>query len=249
VSGWKGALFFSHRVFAYVGEAGITSLHAHHAVQVAIALDDSVLELEDKAAKAEIGRSFIIPADAHHAIRKPCGRALLVYVDPESDSGAALAALVDTSNTQGWRAAAEVLPEVELDDPSDLRALITEKLLGPFTRETEPHGLHAAVREAVQLLPSLVESGDVRVAEVARRVGLSESRLMHLFREQVGVPLRPYVRWLRLRQAADEVRRGANLTEAAHAAGFTDSSHLSNVFHETFGLTPSEIARGVCWVD
>ena len=101
----------------------------------------------------------------------------------------------------------------------------------------------------MRLLPMLVQNGDPRVQHVARQVGLSESRLMHLFREQIGIPLRPYARWLRLRLAADEVRRGANLTQAAHAAGFTDSSHLSNVFHDTFGLTPSEIARSVTWVE
>ena len=33
---------------------------------------------------------------------------------------------------------------------------------------------------------------------VAARVGLSPSRFLHLFTMSVGVPLRPYVLWLRL---------------------------------------------------
>jgi AraC-like DNA-binding protein/mannose-6-phosphate isomerase-like protein (cupin superfamily) len=245
---WRGAFFFTDRVLAYVGAVGSTRLHAHHAVQVAIALGDSTLAFEDRAGKVETGRAFIIPADAHHAIGRPCRRTLLLHVDPESDSGEALEALVQASSAQGWRAAAEALPAIVLDDPRDLRRT-TQRLLSPFTMETQSRGLHAAVREALRLLPSLAESGDVRVREVARRVGLSDSRLMHLFREQVGVPLRSYVRWLRLRLAVDQVRRGANLTEAAHAAGFTDSAHLSNVFHATFGLAPSEAVHEVDWVE
>ena len=72
---------------------------------------------------------------------------------------------------------------------------------------------------------------------------------MHLFREQVGIPLRPYMRWLRLRRAASLVRAGATLTEAAHAAAFADSAHLSSTFHRTFGLSPSDVMRNVEWIE
>jgi AraC-like DNA-binding protein len=45
-----------------------------------------------------------------------------------------------------------------------------------------------------------------------------------------------------------EMRSGASLTTAAHAAGFTDSSHLSNTFRRMFGLSPSDITRHVRWL-
>ncbi|WP_394825882.1 helix-turn-helix domain-containing protein [Pendulispora albinea] len=250
-SSWKGSVFFSDRVFAYLGAVGVTNLHVHHAVQIALARGGSKLEMVDRAGSAEVGSAFVIPADTHHAIRAPCPWALLLYVDPESDVGASLQSLVGASGSLGWRTAAQGLPSVGLDDPRDLRRA-TERLLLAFEK-AKPVGatsaLHPAIRDALELLPSLVRAGSVRARDIARRVGMSESRLMHLFREQIGMPLRPYVRWLRLKVAAEQVRRGANLTEAAHAAGFTDSAHLSNVFHATFGLTPSEIARGTDWVE
>jgi AraC-like DNA-binding protein len=34
---------------------------------------------------------------------------------------------------------------------------------------------------------------------------------------------------------------GANLTEAAHSAGFSSSAHLSTSFRRMFGVSPSEI--------
>jgi AraC-like DNA-binding protein len=55
------------------------------------------------------------------------------------------------------------------------------------------------------------------------------------------MPLRPYLRWLRLQQALSGIARGANLTEAAHAAGFSDSAHLSRSFRSTFGIAPSAL--------
>lgn len=57
------------------------------------------------------------------------------------------------------------------------------------------------------------------------------------------MPFRRYVLWLRLRRAVREVAAGANLTEAAVSAGFSDSAHLSRVFRATFGLPPSALLR------
>ncbi|WP_235214942.1 helix-turn-helix domain-containing protein [Rhodococcus opacus] len=100
---------------------------------------------------------------------------------------------------------------------------------------------------ALELLPALVASGPVHTRDVARRVGLSASRLTHLFGAQVGLPLRRYVLWLRLTLAVTEVAAGADLTAAAHGAGFSDSAHLSRTCREIFGLPPSVLSRNVHW--
>jgi AraC-like DNA-binding protein len=78
-----------------------------------------------------------------------------------------------------------------------------------------------------------------RLSELA---GLSPSRFMHTFTESLGVPLRPYVLWLRLQHAAGRLLAGASATEAAHEAGFSDAAHLSRTFRRTLGTTPREIA-------
>jgi hypothetical protein len=44
----------------------------------------------------------------------------------------------------------------------------------------------------------------VSLDAVVASVGLSPSRFLHLFMTSVGVPLRPYVLWLRLRCGASE---------------------------------------------
>ena len=79
------------------------------------------------------------------------------------------------------------------------------------------------------------------LADTAAAVNVSPSRLTHLFTEEVGIPFRNYVLWMRFRRVVDEVARGSNLTEAAIAAGFSDSSHLSRSFREHFGLSPSAL--------
>ncbi|NUP11365.1 MAG: helix-turn-helix domain-containing protein [Polyangiaceae bacterium] len=244
---WTGSVYFSDRVFAYVGAVATTGLHAHHATQVAIALDGTMLELGDRTELSVEARGFVVPADAHHAICQPT-RALLLYVEPESDLGGALESVVERSGVEAWKAAASTLPALDVGEDIDLRAVV-EQLRGYLVSPIGGRDFHPAVQAAIDALPALVEHGEVRVGRIAKQVGLSESRFMHLFREQVGIPLRPYARWLRLRLAANALRRAASLTEAAHAAGFTDSAHFSNVFHETFGLPPSALVKTVTWVE
>jgi methylphosphotriester-DNA--protein-cysteine methyltransferase len=43
--------------------------------------------------------------------------------------------------------------------------------------------------------------------------------------KEVRIPLRPYLRWLKLERAASAIADGAMLSEAAYAAGFADAAH------------------------
>ena len=75
--------------------------------------------------------------------------------------------------------------------------------------------------------------------EVAAEAYLSPSRFRHLFAEQTGMGLRPYVLWRRFLRAWDLAMAGASLTEAAHGAGFADAAHLSRTSRQMFGFPPS----------
>lgn len=47
--------------------------------------------------------------------------------------------------------------------------------------------------------------------------------------------------WARLNAGLVAVMAGNSWTDAAHAAGFTDSSHLNRTFNRMFGLNPSSV--------
>jgi AraC-like DNA-binding protein len=74
---------------------------------------------------------------------------------------------------------------------------------------------------------------------LAAQVGLSEPRLLQLFKETLGVPIRRYRQWHRLFVTAVGVTHGLSLTAAALEAGFTDSAHFSHTFRSILGTTPS----------
>lgn len=79
--------------------------------------------------------------------------------------------------------------------------------------------------------------------KLASAVGLSSGRLIHLFTREMGLPIRRYTLWLRLRDVLISVALGSTLTEAAHRAGFSDSAHLSRTFRGMFGFPPSTIGE------
>jgi len=79
------------------------------------------------------------------------------------------------------------------------------------------------------------------LAELCEAVGVSESRFMHLFKAGVGIPVRHFRLWERMRLLTEHVARGESLTMAGLAAGFADSSHLSHGFRSMFGIPASRV--------
>src|SRR5690606_15050826 len=84
-------------------------------------------------------------------------------------------------------------------------------------------------------------AGRLTIAELAETLGVSESRLMHLFKTGAGIPMRRFRLWERMRLLTEHVAAGDSLTMAALAVGFADSSHLSHGFRGMFGLAASQI--------
>jgi transcriptional regulator GlxA family with amidase domain len=103
--------------------------------------------------------------------------------------------------------------------------------------------LPAVIRQAVTIFGDHVED-PVQIADVARRLGLSERHLERLFRDATGQsPLR-YYRLLRLRQARQKVLYSTeSITQIALSVGYASSTPMARHYAEAFGMTPSEERR------
>jgi AraC-like DNA-binding protein len=114
----------------------------------------------------------------------------------------------------------------------------------------ELRGLRAAdigTHASGTLDPRLVAALDtlagraVPMPGLAAMVGLSPQRLRALARQQVGMPLARWRMWVRLRRAAEALRAGESVAEAAVTAGFADQAHLTRGMRDMMGLTPSAV--------
>lgn len=79
--------------------------------------------------------------------------------------------------------------------------------------------------------------------ELTRLCGLSPDRLSHLFKREMGVPIKSYLLAMKMRQAALWFGQNRSLTEIAHMMGFSDSPHLSKAFQAYFSVPPSLLAN------
>ncbi len=84
---------------------------------------------------------------------------------------------------------------------------------------------------------------ELSASQLASQVYLSESRMQHLFKSEMGLPIRNYIRWYRLQTGLRVVIAGGSLTTAAHEAGFFDQAHLTRTFVTMIGLSPSMLTK------
>lgn len=236
-----------------VGTIGEAGEHAHAAVQVLVCDSGTVL-LGDGRTELAV-RAAVIPAGHAHRVRPtptaadaPTG--VMVYLDAHARGGRALHDAAARGGVACWAEAAAVFadedaaPGEPAGPASPARVL---RALNRFGASVPEAARHPALTAALALLPSAVADGPVRIGEVAARTGVSASRLGHLFAEQLGWSFPAAVRWARLHAAIAAARGGANATEAAHAAGFADSAHLTRVFKAMFGITPSQAQAAAHW--
>jgi DNA-binding response OmpR family regulator len=86
--------------------------------------------------------------------------------------------------------------------------------------------------------------GPLPLCDVADHVGLSTDRLAHVFRHEVGMPMKEYAMRLRVavgcRLLAESERK---LEDIAQWLGFDHASHFSRVFVDVTGMRPGEYRR------
>jgi AraC-like DNA-binding protein len=80
--------------------------------------------------------------------------------------------------------------------------------------------------------------------ELSKTVGMSRSKLLHVFQRVYDMTPFEYLRAHRLEKARDMLSRNrANVTEAAFAAGYSSLSHFTKAFVRRFHCLPSEYPR------
>lgn len=115
---------------------------------------------------------------------------------------------------------------------------LCDRILVALGVEVSTTPITSITRRAISYIERNLD-GVPRVADVARQLSVSATRVTHLFTSEVGIPLRRFVLWTRIKRAASVHRAGEDLTAAAIEAGFSDAAHFSRTFRAMFGLSPS----------
>lgn len=241
---WEGRVFLSVGRALYLGPAGDTTPHAHHAIQVSIGLDTPFRMRRGREEWREYDGTIVAP-DTPHQLDGGWGNLALFYVEPESDDGHRWLApkgeirTLPSGSVSAVRALARTLARrpVGGENASRIPVDFLESLgLGFDLVTPSDHRVVNAVRKLRG-----TSSGQDSMGEIARAVGLSPSRLRHLFRREMGISAQSYRSWVRIYQACAALAGGSSLSAASVGAGFSDAAHFTRTFRRTFGLAPSQI--------
>lgn len=222
--------------------------HAHHAIQIVIALDGYVA-IRGKDDGWRESRGIVVRADAEHSFDCNAALGVMVFVDPESSEGAWLSASLRQDITS--------VPDTRLDsmvpllrafaqhpdETQEVAALVRGCVqgLGPGLAPTRRFDARVAT-----VVSAIRESDDLRMSldKAADLACLSPTRFAHLFRDQVGLPFSRYMLWRKLTRAMVAIASERTIAAAAHAADFADAAHLTRTFYQMVGMAPSALMRG-----
>lgn len=100
-----------------------------------------------------------------------------------------------------------------------------------------------------RVLARVAEVPAVSVHELARLVGLSSSRLGHLFKKETGLELRHFLLEAKLEKAADLLRNtDMQIKEISHIIGYHHVPSFDRVFRKNFKMSPADYRRSEAFV-
>ncbi len=116
-----------------------------------------------------------------------------------------------------------------------LRHKARDFLLAYCNKDPEANSLIAALDWINQNL-----STSLNVDTLCRRVGMSRSKLYVEFKEKLGCSPVELQQQLRLRNAAERIKKGELITRISYDLGFNTPGHFCQRFKRFYGCTPSE---------
>lgn len=230
------------------GTAFHTHPHHHETLQLVFDIDRE-FKLKDRNTDWQPFSSAIIEAGHTHQLDSNGSIQLFIYLD------------------RNTRYAKQLSAKYLAHDPinnlhhSDIRKLshdFFKRLLVTSDCESLLGGCHtilqhlidieapAKVDQRIQRAVSFIANAHertFRVKDVANHVHLSESRLRHLFKAQVGQPIQNFILWMKVVDSLNLVLKGKPLTQCAYDVGFWDGAHMNRSYRELLGVAPSEVKK------
>jgi AraC family transcriptional regulator len=240
-----------------VGRAkDIVPMHAHYAIQIAFGSQPGIrFRSSEREDWTEYGGAIIPSRQPHTMDATVVPFNVVMFIEPETREGRALSEIY-------LRDGIAPLPDDKLAD-------VVPQLFAAWQERRTTGAVTEAAREVVDALTGGVEpaivsdqrilraisyikshlDSELTLDEVAREAYLSPSRFRHLFVEETGMALRPYILWRRFVRVWELLTDGASLSTAAHRAGFADAAHLSRTSRRMFGFPPSALQVGTLQSD
>lgn len=238
---WDGGCLFIGR------SVDTVPMHAHYALQLAFGSEPGIRFRSDDAEPWTSYDGVIIASRQPHSMDAThVGFSAVLFVEPETREGRALTERFGDGGmtalpSEVFRPAAAALFDALRSPDASAMAAAARSVVAELTGGMDPSTTSdERILRATAYIGSHLDA-DVDLETVAEVACLSPSRFRHLFVEETGMALRPYILWRRFIRVWELLAQGASISAAAHAAGFADAAHLTRTSRRMFGLAPSSM--------
>ncbi len=226
----------------FIGDRVKSSKHSHCVIQAFFGLGEPLSMTVGN--ERVCGKCIIVNKNIEHDFSCDGNMRLSILIDPSSNFANALNKKIDGDHLVCDKDGIKRLQgeAISLVDTADSRRY------AEFVRDfAEYIGVERKEKISDERIAQLLEllndcdCYDHTVESFADKIALSSSRLSHLFREQIGVPLKSYILFHQLEKAFTAILCGHSITDAAMAAGFDSPSHFAATVKKWMGLSTSSV--------
>lgn len=244
--GHTSALYIWNGLCVFWGTSFHTNPHSHNTLQLVFDIEKEFL-LKDENTEWTSYSAAIIDANQIHQLNSNGSIQFFLYLDKESRYAKLL------RNKYLQKKPINSIAKIRIGKLNDIffKQLLVhnncdEMYLGcisifrkllDFSKQRQ---LDKRVEKAIDFITKSPIK-NFKVKNVALEVGLSESRLRHLFKEHIGQSIQNFIMWMRVIDSLNEVLKGKKLIKTAYDYGFSDASHMTKSYIEIIGVPPSKI--------
>ena len=219
----KGYSVFSHGYYE-------TEKHTHYAIEIVFCTEGS-FDISTNLSDYTNIKSVIIPSNIPHRFSCLHATCNLLFLDPLSDIGIYFLQQYHLASRTSIIINPPGLNQFCKDGKFDLPLMLDH------ANANRAPDIDFRISRCIQTITA--NSDDkLTLSQLSKTSFLSESRLAHLFKKQLGISVHQCILWKKILLAVLKSREGYSLTECAHYVGFSDSSHFNKVFYKMFGVNP-----------
>ena len=229
-------------LFILYGQNLTLKSHANHGIKI-ILCEEEVTLVHDR--KRYHAHGLILKSDITHYIKANEQIGITIFINPETEIGHHLNLwfrknkIVKVESNLST-SLFEFFNHVVHNHSSESDIIL--HLQRTFDQGTPSRKLDPRIELIISEI-SQTQSANIQFNDLLKLNSLSASRLIHLFKKEVGIPIRRYILWCKTKRALAAIASGTTIKKAASIAGFTDAAHFNRSFLSMFGNSPSNLLR------
>lgn len=208
-----------------------TTFHSHPTFEILLSKNGEI-ELETPHHRYQNIDFAIVAPNLPHQVKKTNGNIVVLMLECNSFFMQSFLSSFDIQLSEG----------IFVKNQKGKKAFIIDELIQSHQPSTTPIAADRRINKCVDYLNHSSSEYTKLITDLKSQTNLSNSRLSHLFKKELGISIKKYFVWSKLKRAFEKViYENKTMYEASLEVGFYDQAHLSRAFKQMLGMRPSDV--------